>query len=591
MKRLTWILMALALTLASCAPAPTPTPTLAPVTEPSPTAEVPTATTPPTLAPVVLSGPQSGSTMAWIDGSLLTYIPAGDFVMGLGSGNTPQKTISLDSYWIYKTDVTNKMYAQCVATGNCAVPTQELGAPAYTNPDYGDYPVVGVTWDMSSNYCQWIQGQLPTDAQWEKAARGLNGSDYPWGNDKPACDLLNMQGCLGHTNGVNDYPSGASQYGLLDMEGNVFQWINDYYDANYYTSMPSANPTGPTSGDSRVIRGSSFESDATQTLSGIRHFGGNGYHNYDLGFRCVVPQPKMIAPYCQTSSYVPTGAGTSSTCQAPDTKVNGNYCAGGLGYTTVTIPAGASYEVKALSGSFQTNVKGYQCTESVVNGKHILTCSGPNNSSGELTVCNTACGGGTSSNATVPPVCDPGYSLDAVTGACIYSPVASQPGVAGCPAGYNMIDRGGQKVCAVGVNQNGQCPTGLFFDSKYGACVPPSGNADAPYGINNSALASQTYQGCAAGYSYDQSYQCCQANTGGAYSGCPLGFKYDSTQKACVPSQVRASGPGCVTVTLNIAKCSEPVDVCSKITAESSCIRNSYACQWDDKSKTCNLKP
>ena len=591
MKRLTWILMALALTLASCAPASTPTPTLAPVTEPSPTAEVPTATTPPTLAPVVLSGPQSGSTMAWIDGSLLTYIPAGDFVMGLGSGNAPQKTISLDSYWIYKTDVTNKMYAQCVATGNCAAPTQELGAPAYTNPDYGDYPVVGVTWDMASNYCQWIQGQLPTEAQWEKAARGPSGSDYPWGSDKPACDLLNMQGCLGHTNGVNDYPSGASQYGLLDMEGNVFQWINDYYDANYYTSMPSANPTGPTSGDSRVIRGSSFESDATQTLSGIRHFGGNGYHNYDLGFRCVVPQPKMIAPYCQTSSYVPTGAGTSSTCQAPDTKVNGNYCAGGLGYTTVTIPAGASYEVKALSGSFQTNVKGYQCTESVVNGKHILTCSGPNNSSGELTVCNTACGGGTSSNATVPPVCDPGYSLDAVTGACIYSPVASQPGVAGCPAGYNMIDRGGQKVCAVGVNQNGQCPTGLFFDSKYGACVPPSGNADAPYGINNSALASQTYQGCAAGYSYDQNYQCCQANTGGAYSGCPLGFKYDSTQKACVPSQVRASGPGCVTVTLNIAKCSEPVDVCSKITAESSCIRNSYACQWDDKSKTCNLKP
>ena len=590
MKRLTWILMALALTLVSCAPASTPTPTLAPVTEPSPTSGPPTAAVPPTLVPVALAGPQAGSTMAWLDGSLLTYIPAGDFVMGLGSGNAPQKTISLDGYWIYKTDITNKMYTQCVATGNCAAPAQELGAPVYTNPDYGDYPVVGVTWDMASNYCQWTQGQLPTEAQWEKAARGASGSDYPWGNDKPACDLLNMQGCLGHTNGVNDYPSGASQYGVLDMEGNVFQWIQDFYGENYYDSMPSANPSGPTSGDSHVVRGSSFESDAAQTLAGIRHFGGNAYHNYDLGFRCVVPQPKMIAPSCQTSSYVPTGAATTATCQAPDTKVNGNYCAGGIGYTTVTIPAGASFQVKALSGSYQTNVNDYQCTEAVVNGKHILTCSGPNDSSGELTVCNTACSS-TSSAANVSPVCDPGYSLDTSTGVCTYSPIASQPGVAGCPVGYNLIDRGGQKVCALGVNQNGQCPVGLFFDSQYGACVPPSGNADAPYGISNSSLAAQIYQGCAAGYTYDQNYQCCQANVGGAYSGCPLGFKYDSTQKTCVPSQVRSSGPGCVTVQLNIAKCSEPVDVCSKIQYEAVCIRNSYACKWDDKSKTCNLKP
>jgi len=592
MKRLTWILMALALTLASCAPASTPTPTLTPVTEPGPTSQPPTTVVPPTLIPVALAGPQAGSTMTWLDGSLLTYIPAGDFVMGLGYGNAPQKSISLDGYWIYKTDVTNKMYAQCIATGNCAAPAQELGTPVYTDPDYGDYPVVGVTWDMASNYCQWAQGQLPTEAQWEKAARGPSGSAYPWGNDKPACDVLNMQGCLGHTNGVNDYPAGKSQYGVLDLEGNVFQWINDFYGENYYDSMPLANPTGPTSGDTHVIRGSSFEGDATQTLAGIRHFGGNGYHNYDLGLRCVVQQPKVIAPYCQSSSYVPTGAATTSTstCQSPDVKVNGNYCAGGLGYTTVTIPAGASYDVKALSGSFQTNIKGYHCSEAVVDGKHILTCSGPNNSSGELTVCNTACSS-TSSAATESSVCDPGYSRDAATGTCNYTPIAGQPGVAGCPVGYNLIDRGGQKVCALGLNQNGQCPLGLFFDSQYGACVSPSGNANAPYGIDNSVLAAQTYQGCAPGYTYDQNYQCCQAKVGGAYSGCPLGFKFDSTQNTCVPGQVRSSGPGCVTVQLNIAKCSEPVDVCSKITAESVCIRNSYACKWDDKVGVCNLKP
>src|SRR5581483_7531172 len=207
MKRIPWIFLALALTLAACAPASTATPTIVPPTiEPSPTAVPPTI--PPTLIPVALSGPQSGATMQWLDGSLLVYVAAGDFIMGTGASNAPQKTVTLDGYWIYQTDVTNKMYAQCVATGNCAPPAAELGAPVYTNADYGDYPVVGVTWDMAANYCQWFQGQLPSEAQWEKAARGPNGSVYPWGNEKPACDVVNMLGCLGHTSGVNDYPAG-----------------------------------------------------------------------------------------------------------------------------------------------------------------------------------------------------------------------------------------------------------------------------------------------------------------------------------------------------------------------------------------------
>ncbi|MBI2757298.1 MAG: SUMF1/EgtB/PvdO family nonheme iron enzyme [Chloroflexi bacterium] len=578
MKRLTWILLGVVLILAACAPASTPIP--APTIGPSPTSEPPTAVVPPTSIPVSLAGPQAGSTMTWLDGSQLVYVPAGDFVMGLGYGTTPQKTISLDSYWIYKTDVTNKMYAQCVAAGNCAAPAQELGTPDYINPDYGDYPVVGVTWDMASNYCQWSQGQLPSEAQWEKAARGPGGNVYPWGNDKPACDLLNIQGCLGHTSGVNDYPAGKSPYGLLDMAGNVFQWVNDFYAENYYDTMPALNPTGPVSGDMRVIRGSSFESEASQTLAGVRRPAAPAYTSRDVGFRCVVPQPKVIAPYCQTSSYLPTGGAPSATCQAPDAKVNGNYCAGGSGFTTIDIPPGASYEVQT---------KGYTCSEAVVNGQRVLTCSGPNNSSGEVTVCNSTCSGApNTANAT--PVCDPGYSLNPSTGQCVYAPITSQPGAAGCPAGYNLIERGGQKVCAVGLNQNGQCPAGLYFDTQYGACVPPSGNVDAPFGIDNSGRAAQTYQGCAPGYSYDQNSQCCTAQTGPTYPGCPLGFKFDSTQNTCVPTQVRLSGPGCVTVSLNIAKCSQPVDVCSKITQEAVCLRNSYACEWNDKVGICSLK-
>src|SRR5512141_1082112 len=188
MNRLTWLFLAVALLLASCAPASNPTATAA-LPAPAPTlTPVPDLTQGPTLVPVALAGPQSGTTLAWVDGSLLAYVPAGDFILGMGVGNAPQKIITLDPYWISTTDVTNKMYAQCVATSNCAAPAQEIGTPVYTNPEYGDYPVVGVTWDMAANYCEWAQGALPTEAQWEKAARGQNAGVYPWGNDNIACD-------------------------------------------------------------------------------------------------------------------------------------------------------------------------------------------------------------------------------------------------------------------------------------------------------------------------------------------------------------------------------------------------------------------
>ena len=582
MKRLTWIFLTGAMLLGACTPPSNATPT-ASVPSPMPTivTVAPEATQAPTLVPVSLAGPQAGTTMVWIDGGQLAYVPAGDFIMGMGVGNAPQKTVTLDGYWIGVTDVSNKMYAQCVATGNCAAPAQEIGTPVYTNPDYGDYPVVGVSWDMASNYCQWAQGGLPTEAQWEKAARGQNAGVYPWGNDNAACDFLNFKGCLSHTNGVNDYPAGRSPYGLLDMAGNVFQWVNDFYEEQYYDTMPAQNPTGPASGDSHVVRGSSFESDAAQTLSAIRHFGGAGYHSRDLGFRCVVNQPKAVAPYCQTSSYIPSGSPqTTGTCQLPQADVRGNYCASKSGYTTVRISQDAVYQVAS---------KDYSCTDAVVNGERILTCTGPDNSSGEVKVCNSSCSGAPSqTGATV--ACDPGYALDSSSGACVYSPIGLQPQISGCPSGYNLIDRGGQQVCALGLNQNGLCPAGTYFDGQYGGCVSPSGSTDAPYGIDNATLAGQLYQGCAAGYSYDSKYQCCQAAAGGAYPGCPLGFNFDSTQKTCVPGQVRLSGPGCVTISLNVARCTKPVDICSNIPDESTCKRNSATCQWNDRVGECSLK-
>jgi hypothetical protein len=518
--------------------------------------------------------------MTWLDGVETVYVPEGDFLMGTGVGSTPEKTVYLDGYWIYATEVTNKMYAQCVTTGNCAPPAQEVGAPVYTNPQYGDFPVVGVTWDMASNYCKWAQADLPTEAQWEKAARGEDGRVFPWGINPASCSLLNFKGCVGHTTSVIEYLDGRSPYGAFDMAGNVFQWVNDFYDEHAYDSMPSRNPTGPASGTSHVVRGSSFETEASLLLSGVRHPAATAYHNADLGFRCVVNAPKALAPFCQLSAYVPTGAGPSgTTCELPQTGVQRNYCSAKVGYATITIPEAASYRI---------TTKGYSCSDAIVNGERLLTCAGPDKSSGTVTVCNTACGGAPSETGA-PVTCDPGYSLDASSLACNYAPVSAEPTVSGCPVGYNLIQRGDRKICAVGRNQSGQCPIGTYFDGQYGACVSPSAGADVPYGIDDSAAAAQAFQGCAAGYNYDSNFQCCQANTGGAYPGCPVGLTFDSSQHACVPQQIRVSSPGCVSVLLTIARCAPITDVCESITYEGTCLRNP-ACSWDDRKGICSLK-
>jgi hypothetical protein len=181
------------------------------------------------------------------------------------------------------------------------------------------------------------------------------------------------------------------------------------------------------------------------------------------------------------------------------------------------------------------------------------------------------------------PACDPGYGLDANTNSCLYSPVSSDPGVAGCPQGFNLIDRGEQRLCAPGLGGEGLCPAGTYFDDQYGACASPLGGADLPIGLNNPDLAAQSYQGCLPGFSYSPDYQCCQPSQGGVYPGCPLGTRYDASAGTCIPGQLRLAGPGCVSVSFNMAQCTEPfqIKICAKITTEVACIKNQvYNCKW-----------
>jgi len=581
MKKLRYVMFAYLILTFLFSACGSPTPVMVVVTATSlPPTELPAPEPTATLVPVPLSGPQNGSTMKWIDGSTLVYIPSSEFVMGNGGFDAPIHTVAVDEFWMYETKVTNRMYAQCVAVGACSAPTEELGGPVYSNPEYANHPIVGVNWDQAQTYCAWSQGQLPTEAQWEKAARGVEGNTYPWGNEKPACDLLNLGYCSGRTSEVDAFSDGVSPYGLYDMAGNIFEWTADWYGEAYYSSAPAANPTGPESGQYRSIRGSSFETDFDQVESAIRHFGAQVYHSRDLGFRCAVTNPQLTAPYCQLAAYIPTGVIVANGCELPVTGVAGQYCAGGNSFATIDLPADAVYEAS----------KDLTCEEAVVDGQRILTCLGPKSkeATNEVTVCNPTCSNSPNITGAVP-TCDPGYVLDPASGSCNYSPISSQVSVAGCPAGYVLAERGGQQTCVINTDANGECPAGLYFDSLAGRCVAPSGLADAPYGIDNPTLAAQSYAGCVTGFSYSETFQCCQAVSGGTYPGCPPGSTFNAELGACSPGEIRLAGPGCVTLDVTTLQCSRPVNTCTPITNETRCIHNPF-CRWDEKDGLCEIR-
>ena len=226
----------------------------------------------------------------------MMYVPAGEFMMGsdLYDDEQPIHAVYLDEYWIDKTEVTNGMYTVCVEDDTCTQPSI-LSSSTYDNyylrSYYVDYPVMYVSWYDAVAYCEWAGGRLPTEAEWEKASRwdeeNQNARTYPWGGSIN-CDHTNYtHSCVSDTTAVGSYPDGSSPYGALDMTGNVWEWISDIYDADYYEQLVYGNPVGASEGNEMVIRGGAWSSDGFIVRAANRYSSDPINSNGSLGFRCV----------------------------------------------------------------------------------------------------------------------------------------------------------------------------------------------------------------------------------------------------------------------------------------------------------------
>jgi eukaryotic-like serine/threonine-protein kinase len=311
-------------------PVPTTTDNPAPTVAETPLLS-PTATETPVPIPTLPPEPTLGigSTMVNpVDGAVLVNVPEGEFLMGSEDEDAredekPEHPVWLDAFWIYQHPVTNAQFAAFVNASGHQTTAEESGwswvlegsswvktEGAYWGAPEGlgssltgrdDHPVVQVSWFDATAYCQWAGGRLPTEAEWEKAARGTDGRRFPWGDDPVTGDRANscdvncpldwaatdQDDGYSQTSPVGSYPAGVSPYGALDMAGNVFEWVADWYDEEYYSRAPDENPTGPTSGEYRVLRGGSWLSFQWVLRVSNRYRYSPDFWYFFSGFRCL----------------------------------------------------------------------------------------------------------------------------------------------------------------------------------------------------------------------------------------------------------------------------------------------------------------
>jgi formylglycine-generating enzyme required for sulfatase activity len=216
----------------------------------------------------------------------MVIVPAGEFWMGSDSGDadeSPTHLVYLDEFYIDLYEVTNAAYQVCVLNGVCGEPQD---SSYYSDPAWAAHPVVYIDWYAAESYCEWRGARLPSESEWEKAARGTDQRTFPWGEGIDG-SYANYNGELGGTTPVGSYGFGASAYGLYDMAGNVWEWVLDWYSNTYYQESPASNPFGPESGDGPVLRGGSFPDGAEFLRASYRLYKEPTFNNSDVGFRCA----------------------------------------------------------------------------------------------------------------------------------------------------------------------------------------------------------------------------------------------------------------------------------------------------------------
>jgi len=240
--------------------------------------------------------PQPPVTITGKDGAPMVLVPAGEFMMGSDEGDDdeqPVHRVILDHFYLDTFEVTNGRFAKFVAAIQSEPPW------GFADPEtpviYADRPVRWVNWLEATGYCLWAGKRLPTEAEWEKAARGTDGRPYPWGQEPPTA----LQAVFGLKEGdetvapIGDHPQGRSPYGVHDLAGNLYEWVSDWYADTFYASPPTRNPHGPLEGSTKVQRGGSYINSPYRLRSTFRTKGDPTEHDPHVGFRCAqdVPPP------------------------------------------------------------------------------------------------------------------------------------------------------------------------------------------------------------------------------------------------------------------------------------------------------------
>ncbi len=507
---------------------------------------------------------------------LLRYVPGSSFLMGSTDEDktarpdeSPQHLVRLPGFWIYTYEVTNGMYADCVASGKCSPPElAETGPKSYYGVEkYKDYPVVGVNWSQAETYCKEHEARLPTEAEWEKASRGELGKLYPWGDDKPVCDLSNFQDCLKDLNKTAQYETGESPFKVLDMSGNVREWVSDWYRQDYYALTPIYNPPGPEAGRLRVVRGGGYLDVLTDIRSASR-FAYQPVKNFeDVGFRCV-PLGVEHASYCQPSykrSCDPPDTHTRKPCVPSETT--------DFGITIrVSCPKDGVGDMTILTGgtgpSVSVTVDGqpWDCVNDGVAGRY--ECKGPLPPAGtrvDVSICEGLIVSSipTSQNVLAVGNCKSiDYSIPAgpdsivngsVLDSFLFAPAL--PMSIYCPDGYiwdsNLL------ACAkipddtpeISEESGKLCPQGYGFDVALGCCTPlpdsPCPPGQVPAVFTAALLATPNCvpiqpNGCEPGWIYDPYQGCIKPPEGASPNNdpwCPKGSHWES-DNGCTPNTV-----------------------------------------------------